>query len=405
MHTIIDGKVYLEGKLVKTTVEHGVTYDEHDNVVTTRALRVKSFAELARVQPKSWLIKGVIALNEDSTWFGKDGEGKSTFVDELAIHIGSGRNWRGFEFVREEIEPDENVNEEEYRGVLIFATERADLHERRLEAYKKRDNLPENLPIGVIDDAVNLCDPDCIVIVSDTIYEFEREHNCKVGLIIIDSWSKALGGCDENMSATQNFACMNLKKIRQRHFSQFHILTVGHSGKEGSKGERGSGAKRAHVDMAVLIDGGVASIVKGNDVATGELTRFEPEEFTVIVPAYHTIPEGSFTVSILAPYRPDQEGTEARAEDFRPIGRKGEALAALEALIARSGQNGFVPLDHWKDELRRVGWIKPGDKNDRVTFKRIQDGLSQHLIFQGDFVAIKPNGKIPQPPVLCSVAA
>jgi hypothetical protein len=401
MHFIRDGKAYLNGKQVKTTVEHGVTYDEHDNVVTLKALAFKSFAEFANENPKSWLVEGVIALNEDSTWYGKDGEGKSTLVDDIATHVAAGRDWRGYKFRREEIEPDENVNEEEYRGVLIFATERAKLHRLRLEAYKKRDNLPENLPIAVIDEVINLCDPACIEIISDTIYDFEREHKCRVGLVIIDSWSKALGACDENMPATQNFACTSLKKIRERHYCSFHIMTVGHSGKDGSKGERGSGAKRAHMDLAVLIDKGVAEIVKGNDVAKGDLARFESEEFTVTLPAVLTgraTPERSYTVSILAPYNPDRKTAAVRAEDFPPTGRKGEALAVLASVIARGGQNGAVPLAHWKDELRQIGWIKPGDKNDRATFTRIRKDLAQHIIEADGLVGIKPNGKVPPPP-------
>jgi RecA-family ATPase len=234
-HIIQDGKVYdaETDKLLKTHIEDGITYDQDDDVVTVRALGFKTFAEFADEEPKDWLIEGVIALNEDSTWYGKDGEGKSTLIDDIAIHVASGRDWRGHKFERDETSDPADVNHNECRGVIIFATERAALHRRRLEAYKKRDNLPDDLPITVVDEVINLCDPSCVEIVSDTIYEFERKTNCSVGLVIIDSWSKALGACDENLAATQNYACMNLKKIRERYFlCKFHILTVGHAGKK-----------------------------------------------------------------------------------------------------------------------------------------------------------------------------
>jgi hypothetical protein len=409
MHIIRDGKVYDEktDKLLKTSVEHGITYDENDNVVTFKALSFKTFSDFADEEPKNWLIEGVIALKEDSTWFGKDGEGKSTLVDDIAVHAASGRDWRGHKFNRDEEVDPADVNTEERRGVIIFATERAALHRRRLEAYKKRDNLPDNLPIAVIDEVINLCDPNCVEIVSDTIYEFERQNNCAVGLVIIDSWSKALGGCDENLAATQNYACGNLKKIRDRYFEgAFHVLTVGHSGKDGSKGERGNSAKRAHMDLAVYINNGVAEIIKANDVALGDLATFEPQEFTVTRPALvlgkHNIPERSFTVTILAPSSqeasPPTSG--ARPLVFEPTGKNGEALDALKRVVASHGQDGAVPLAHWKEELTRADLIKSGDTNNRQTFKRIQERLCQQIVLEGDLVRMKTQpGKLPPCPM------
>lgn len=393
-------KVYIEetGKLTKTSVRRGITYDENDEVVVLKALGFKTFADFGSVEPKNWLIEGVLALGEDSTWYGKDGRGKSTFIDDIAVHVGSGRDWRGYKFNRDEtvVDPDD-VNWEEHRGVIIFATERAALHRRRLEAYKIRDNLPDDLPIVVVDEMINLCDPACVEIISDTIYAFEREHKCTVGLVVIDSWAKALGGCDENLAATQNYACGNLKKIRERYFdSQFHFLTVGHTGHTG-KDERGSSAKRAHMDMAVYLNDGVAEIVKANDVPLGDLATFEPQEFTVTraaVPNYdgrgNTYPERSFAVSIIAPYLPDAPvASAARPAVFPPTGKNGEALEALASVIARHGQDGAIPLALWKQELTKLDLIKAGDTNDRATFKRIQKALCQHIILEGDLVRTK----------------
>jgi hypothetical protein len=407
MHDIRDGKVYDEetGKLLKTHVDDGITYDENDDVVTLKALSFKTFAELADEVPKDWLIEDVIALHEDSTWYGEDGVGKSTVADDIAVHVASGRDWRGHKFNHNvNCSDPADVNIEECRGVIIFATERAALHRRRLEAYKIRDNLPSDLPITVVHEMINLCDPGCVEIISDTIFEFERENKCSVGLVIIDSWSKALGGCDENLAATQNYACANLGKIRARYFlCQFHIMTIGHCGKAG-KDERGSGAKRAHMDLAVHIDNGTAEVVKANDVPLGKLAAFEPEEFTVTRPAFklgeRDFSECSFTVSILAPYSPEAAtpASAARTAVFEPTGKNGEALDALKRVLASHGQGGAVPLAHWKQELTRAELIKPGDTNNRATFKRIQKALCQHLIFDGDLVRLSKSQPGNPPP-------
>jgi hypothetical protein len=155
------------------------------------------------------------------------------------------------------------------------------------------------------------------------------------------------------------------------------------------------------MDLAVSIDGGVAEIIKGNDVAKGELATFEPQEFTVTRPPViyprknepdYVVPERSFTVSILAPYSPEKASPTARKDHtaaFPPTGKNGEALGALSRVIASHGEDGAIPLANWKEELTRLEIIKPGDANDRATFKRIQKALSQHLVFDDDLVRIK----------------
>jgi AAA domain len=402
MHFVRHGKVYKAGKLIKTTVEHGITYDEDDDVVTLKKLKFETFAEFGNQEPKDWLIEGVIALGEDSTWFGRDGQGKSTLIDDIAIHVGSKRDWRGHKFAPS-CEPDEEIP----NGVLIFATERAPLHRRRLEAYKKRDNLSHSLPIAVCDDLVNLCDPACVEVVSDTIYEFQRENQCRVGIVIFDSWSKALGGCEENLAATQNYACAHLGKIRDRyHDINCHFLTVGHSGKDGKKEERGNSAKRAHMDLAVYINKGTAEIVKANDVPVGELATFEPEDFTVTRPAVvmgeHMIPERSFTVSLLARYRePAPTASEARTDVSGMNPKQTQAIEALKRAIAERGQDGAVHVDFWKEELTRVGRMKTDDKNPRTTFRRILESVSQQTIEVDGMVRLK----IPPPPFARSSVA
>ncbi|WP_213737061.1 AAA family ATPase [Bradyrhizobium sp. dw_411] len=395
MHFIRDGKVYKNGKLTKTTVEHGITYDEDDEIVIFKSLNFATFADFGNQEPKDWLIEGVIALNEDSTWFGRDGQGKSTVIDDIAIHIASKRDWRGYKFA-----PGSEPNEEIPNGVLIFATERAALHRRRLEAYKKRDSLPDDLPIAVCPDPVNLCDPACVESVSDTIFEFERQNRCAVGLVVFDSWAKAMGGCDENLAATQTYACAHLGKIRDRYSSSnYHFLTVGHSGKDGKKEERGNSAKRAHMDLAVYINKGTAEIVKANDVPVGELATFEPEDFTVTRPAFvvgeRTIPERSFTVSILSPHKPDQTATEARPADSRLTPKQTQALDALKCVIASHGQDGAVHVDYWKEELTKAGLLKSDAKNPWQPFKRIKDALTQQIIEMDGQVRLK----IPPPPI------
>ena len=61
-----------------------------------------------------------------------------------------------------------------------------------------------------------------------------------------------------------------------------HIATIGHTGKDETKGERGSNAKLADVDVLVQITGDVvksATTKKANDQPDGPLTAFQLEPF------------------------------------------------------------------------------------------------------------------------------
>src|SRR5690348_7085794 len=72
------------------------------------ALDYKTFDQCSVTSPKHWLVENVIALKEDSSWFGPPGAGKSALLLDLAVHVASGRDWRGHKFNRcEHCDPEE----------------------------------------------------------------------------------------------------------------------------------------------------------------------------------------------------------------------------------------------------------------------------------------------------------
>jgi AAA domain len=397
--------------------EDGITYtqdDQHD-IVPVNALRYKTLAECAEDEaPKTWVIEGVIALDEDSSWWGPSGGLKSNAMAELGMCIAAGRDWRGHKFNHaEEIDPDIGVNYEEHRGVIIFATERAKLTRRRLEAYRQRENLPADIPICVVDEPINFMDPNCVNQISDTIEQFERDRNCRVGLIVFDTWSKCLGGCDETLAHVQNYAASQIQKIRARYYFSCHVASVGHSGKSIDAGERGSSARRAHVDFAVKIYGEgkvkTAKVDKANDGEEGiVLATFQAEESTVIRHNKDGTEYDRYTVGILAPYDPDQAATAARtAVSKPPTGKQAQAIEALRRAIAARGQNGAVHVEYWKEELTKAGLLNREAKNPRSAFKKLRDSLAQQLFEVDGLVGIKNEiptlGQIPPCPVYPSL--
>jgi hypothetical protein len=222
------------------------------------------FDDVENFVRKNWLLKGVIAKGETSMWIAPPGKLKSALATDMAIHLASGMDWRGYQ-------------SRETCGVVYFALERADLVKRRLAAHRKRDDLT-GLPIAVAGGIINLMDPKCVEIIVTTIREAEKKFGCSVGFVVFDTYAKgiAAGGGDENQAKDQGVAIANLRRAQEQ--TGVHVAIISHTGKDEKRGARGSNAQDGDVDVMVQISGDeikVATVTKANDQADGVLTKFK----------------------------------------------------------------------------------------------------------------------------------
>jgi hypothetical protein len=228
-----------------------------------RALKLTFFSDCIDIKPKNWIIKGVIARGERSSWYGPPKAIKSGLLLDIAVHAAADlTEWRGYR-VKGRV------------GVVCFALERADLQRRRLTAYAMRDGCSD-LPIAIASDLIDLLAPSCVDIIVMTVRAAEERFGIAVGFIIIDTIAKgiAAGGGDEDKAKDQNRVAANLKLI-QEQLPGVHIAGIGHTGKDESRGERGSNARLADVDAAVQLTGTdnirTATVVGANDQPSGAL--------------------------------------------------------------------------------------------------------------------------------------
>jgi hypothetical protein len=235
-------------------------------------IRLTFFNELIEAVPKPWLIKNVIARGETSSWIAPPGKGKSALLTDLAVHLAHGKDWRGY-------------RTKSRCGVVYFAIERADLVKRRLLAHRLRDKLPD-LPIAVAGQVIDLMDRNCATGIVAAVQRAEQHFDCEVGLAVIDTYPKgiAAGGGDESHARDQNIVLANLRRVLDK--LPIHVAGIGHTGKDESKGERGSNARLADVDVSVQISGDAvktATVKKANDQPEGALTSFRLEPFDLAV--------------------------------------------------------------------------------------------------------------------------
>jgi hypothetical protein len=305
----------------------------------TQPLKLTYFDDCGKTALRRWILKGIIARNETSGWVAPPGAGKSTLLTEIAIHCAARIDWRGH-------------RAKEACGVVVFALERADLFKRRLDYYRQRDGL-HGLPIAVVDVVVDLLNPACVATIVATVREAERNFGCDAGMLIFDTYNKgiAAGGGDEDKAKDQNRAAANLRNIHGRLENNVHIALVGHTGKDESRGARGSNAHVGDVDVMVQISGDsikIAQVIKGNDQPERTVAEFKME----VVETGRDEDDEPVTTSIVSVehFEPvtssDRGPAKSKTAKLRDIPKA--ALHALHECVARSGAAARRPT--------RPGW-------------------------------------------------
>lgn len=321
--------------------------------------------------PRPWLIKHVIARGDTSTWIGAPGATKSALLVDIAVHLVGQPAWRG-KVVKDRC------------AVVYFALERVGLVDRRLHAYRQRGDLDATAPLAVVGRIIDLLNVQCVQLVLDTIKAVEDRCGLGVGLVVFDTYSKAIaaGGGDENAAKDQNRVCANLRRIIE--LAPVHIAGVGHTGKNPTLGERGSNAKLADVDVEVTITGelGVrtATVTKANDQDEGLLTSYELERREL-----GTDPDGD----AICTYILDRDANSVVApviSRHRLSDRQKNALECLADVVLSRGKqppvgillrssDSVVEIDLWMSELVSRNIIPAAAKNPWARFSEISNAL------------------------------
>lgn len=212
-------------------------------------------------------VEGLLIDGTMSVIYGESNCGKTFFALDLALHVAAGTAWRG--------------REVDQRGVLYLALEGGNGFRNRVAAYKQ-DSLTNavDLPFAVVPVGVNLLAPD-----GDTLRVIEAAKTAAarltmpVGLIVVDTLSRAMAGGNENSSEDMGALVRNLDLIRQALPS--HVAAVHHSGKDAAKGARGHSLLRAATDTEIEVTRdstakvSTARVTKQRDLEGGQEFAFQ----------------------------------------------------------------------------------------------------------------------------------
>jgi hypothetical protein len=338
-----------------------------------KSLPFKTLADFAAEETvqKKWLIKGIFARGETSAWVGPPGSMKSSVLCSAAIHASSTEvtDWFGYRC-------------KEKTASLYFALERSDLVKRRLIAECRTLEI-DFPPIAIIQKQFTLARPGEHRLLADTIKAAEDQFGMPVGIATFDTLAKliAAGGGDENSARDCNMVFANITELKNE--TNVHVAFAAHTGKEVSRGTRGSNAQPGDFDVEIIISGETirtATVTKRNDGAEGPLFSFGSRMYVFGKDEDGDPIDINIAVGTTEPSEKSKQHRGLSAKDRL-------ALAAMDEVTLTEGKPAppamqlpgtvrVAPLESWRAELLARGVVDRESKNPRTDFSRIKIKLT-----------------------------
>lgn len=284
---------------------------------------VRPLSEIRPVFNGQWLIKHLLPARGLAVIYGPPGSGKSFVALDASMHVALGLEWAGKK-VRQ-------------AGVIYIAAEGGDGFQNRAVAIRDKLNAPADTPFGLITVAPNLGveNGDARLLAKEIKLQTER-LGWTLGLIVVDTLSRAMAGADENAAADMGRFVRNIDNVSK----MFHCLAmaVHHTGKDADRGMRGSSALHGAADAEWEVSSDETSktirTAKQKDGGDNLLWRFALPTFEI-----GTDEDGenvsSCVVKLIGEVKHAPKAKPVSSK--RPKGQKGELLKAITKAIQEVG--------------------------------------------------------------------
>jgi len=299
---------------------------------------VMSISDLRNMPPVQWLIDDVITSYGLTVLYGAPGVGKSFIAVDMALSIAHGRAWH-----------DKTVDE----GVVLYiAGEGVGGLGKRIKAWQTHYNIDNNdAPMMVIPMAVQFREQEDIEKLIRTIGAIEKDIKC----IVIDTVARSMLGMEENSSQEIGIfveACDSIKRM-----FKCAVLAIHHSGKDASRGMRGSNALLGACDTSLQIKASDSVIT----IHTEKQKDAEPiDDMSFALEQVALVGETSAVVKIT-----DKKTVK------KMVGSDRDALEALRKALFDAGQQ-KVRIEVW-EEYHRLNSLDTHKSTRTNARKRLRD--------------------------------
>lgn len=311
-----------------------------------KARRLSEFAN-SESRGAGYVVKGTLQRASYASVYGSPGAGKTFVTLDISYHVAAETAWM----------------ERRVRGgpVLYLAYEGAGGMVKRAQALRQKYGTAD-VPLYIVDASFNLREMSGRQALGAVIAELPE----KPVLIVIDTFARALMGGDEN--SAQDVGAFNASVAALIASTGACVLIVHHSGKDKTKGARGSSALLGALDTEIEVDAGIVRATKQRDVELGEGIGFK------LIPVAVGIDEdGEPLMSCVVESGPAvPEGRERIS---------GNAKRAFGVLCEKWPDNRPVDPRDWKDACAE---FLPKQRADKAFYDLKKDLLAKDYIEQDD---------------------
>jgi len=331
-----------------------------------------------------WAVRGLLAKNTVSLFFGKPSGGKGVVASSLAVCLAAGLPFLGMEVAQ--------------APTVYFAAERLKQVRRRIKGLMRKHGLPNDTPCFIGGGPLDIRKESDAKELIREVRAIEERTGTPVGFIVVDTFSRALAGGKENDTADMGAAVKNVELIRSE--TGAHVLIVHHVGlaEDAQTRPRGNSALTAAADICVLItktkSGVDLTVTVERDGLEGKKIKAKFASFKTGVDDRGkdlTVPY----LDLVKVHEPEDslgatEGEEEGDADAAPkVDVKFEKPGTTDAMGIKAlglalRDHGYVPLGHengFPDDVATVSWsqwraeydkLRPGhDEANRKAFSRV----------------------------------
>ncbi|HCX65962.1 AAA family ATPase [Parvibaculum sp.] len=186
------------------------------------------------------LVRGLFPQVGTTCLFGAPGTGKSFVALDVVFSVAAGFNVLG---------------RRSLQGAAVYlSTEgKSGLKARAIAWAQARDIDISDLPVALIEEPMNLRDAEAVATLIDRIRRLERNSGVPCRFICVDTLSQCLFG-DENRQ--EDMAEFTGAMTRISNVLGVQVCVVHHSGKDKTKGARGSSVINGNFDTLLALDEG-----------------------------------------------------------------------------------------------------------------------------------------------------
>lgn len=305
---------------------------------TKALLSLSAFASQA-ARTAGYVVKGMLQRRSYAEIYGAPGEGKTFVALDLGYHVAAGKPWMGLKV---------------HAGpVAYLAYEGTGGMVKRAQALRQKYG-DKDVPLYIISAAYNLREKTGRAELGATLAMLPT----RPVLIVIDTFARALMGGDEN--SAQDVGAFNSAIAALIESTGVCALILHHSGKDKTKGARGSSALRGALDTEIEIDGQQIYARKQRDVEVLPAIGFK------LAPVMVGLDEDGDEVTscVVEPAAIPVQGSTRIT---------GQAKMGFEVLCGLAPNNEPVDVKEWKEACREF----LGGKGVNGAFFRIKQKLLQ----------------------------